>query len=283
MDRLKHKESIDFTSEIGESSHHPVIYYPSVIHPQPIFPLAQQEYYSYPNTLPMMDDYHVPQNSVSSVIDPFATLSEFSFETVDHPYHKFSSLEEYRNAAKMNPDPLFKFNFVLFLKSLFDKLEKSAKNNPKKQKSRFLLQNEAVKWIKKLATESSGIGNLGYAEAQHLLADWYSSGIMGLQVDHEKAFSLYLQAAKQSHANSVYKVAVCHEVGLGVKKDYPKAIQYYRKAVGLGHAGAMYKLGMYLIHGGLGMIKNPREGVLLLKRSATLGENANTNAMYELL
>ena len=115
-----------------------------------------------------------------------------------------------------------------------------------------------------------------------MLAEWYGAGAAGLSMDHEKSFSLYSQAAKQSHPSATYRVAVCYEVGAGTKKDQNKAIQYYRKACALGDTAAMYKLGMILIQGGLGMPKNPREGVTLLKRAVNQADESTPHALYEL-
>jgi len=55
------------------------------------------------------------------------------------------------------------------------------------------------------------------------LAECYGNGSLGLQIDHEKAFSYYLQASKQSHPPSTYRAAVCYEHGAGTKKDFQRA------------------------------------------------------------
>ena len=91
------------------------------------------------------------------------------------------------------------------------------------------------------------------------LAQCYGDGALGLQVDRERAFSLYHSAAKLNHAPSAYRTAgkfiifdrktcpdirsVCCEIGAGTKKDPIKSVQWYKKAASLGDTGAMYKLG----------------------------------------
>lgn len=70
---------------------------------------------------------------------------------------------------------------------------------------------------------------------------------MGLPVDLERAFGLYVSAAKAGHTASCYRTAMSCEVGIGTKRDAQKAMQFYRKAASLGDVASMYKLGISLI------------------------------------
>ena len=114
------------------------------------------------------------------------------------------------------------------------------------------------------------------------MAECYGHGSIGLSVDHEKAFHLYVQASKQSHPASTYRTAVCYEVGAGTKRDSARAVQFFRKAAALGDTAAMYKLGMVLLNGTLNTNKNPREAVTWLKRAAAQADEDMPHALHEL-
>jgi TPR repeat protein len=109
------------------------------------------------------------------------------------------------------------------------------------------------------------------------LANCYGTGMLGLQVDHERAYHLYLQAAKQNRPAACYRVAVCNEIGAGTKKEPDRASAFYRKAASLGDTAAMYKLGVILLHGTLAGPKNPREAIGWLQRAA---EQADEETAY---
>lgn len=138
---------------------------------------------------------------------------------------------------------------------------------------------DAYKIVKKLAHD-------GYPDAQFYLADCYGQGLLGLQSDPKEAFQLYHSAAKQGHAQSAYRVAVCSEIGYeeggGTKRDPLKAVQWYKRAAALGDPPAMYKMGMILLKGLLGQTKNRREGISWLKRAAERADAENPHALHEL-
>ncbi|KAJ5171154.1 uncharacterized protein N7500_003937 [Penicillium coprophilum] len=146
-----------------------------------------------------------------------------------------------------------------------------------KAKEKYLA--DALKIVKKLVAA-------GYSEAQFYLADCHGEGLLGLEVDPKEAFSLYHSAAKQGHAQSAYRVAVCCEIGQeeggGTKRDPFKAVQWYKRAAALGDTPAMYKMGMINLKGLLGQARNPREGVSWLKRAADRADEENPHALHEL-
>jgi TPR repeat protein len=80
--------------------------------------------------------------------------------------------------------------------------------DPKKCKKLMdSLQAEALKLIKKLASSGSAVGSgrIGYPEAMFYLAECYGNGSLGLTVDHDRAFNLYVQVTKSpSHFQSNY-------------------------------------------------------------------------------
>lgn len=146
-----------------------------------------------------------------------------------------------------------------------------------KTKEKYIL--DAHKIVKKLSST-------GNSEAQFFLADCYGEGMLGLEVDPKEAFSLYQSAAKQGHAQSAYRVAVCCEIGQeeggGTKRDPFKAVQWYKRAAALGDTPAMYKMGMINLKGLLGQPRSPREGVSWLKRAAERADAENPHALHEL-
>ncbi|EAW08808.1 putative chitin synthase activator (Chs3) [Aspergillus clavatus NRRL 1] len=158
-------------------------------------------------------------------------------------------------------------------------VDKSRMDAKMKARTRERYIMDALKLVKKLVSA-------GFADAQFYLADCYGQGLLGLQVDPKEAFTLYHSAAKQGHAQSAYRVAVCCEIGQeeggGTKRDPFKAVQWYKRAASLGDTPAMYKMGMILVKGLLGQAKNPREGISWLKRAAERADPENPHALHEL-
>ncbi|GAD91618.1 chitin synthase activator (Chs3), putative [Paecilomyces variotii No. 5] len=148
-----------------------------------------------------------------------------------------------------------------------------------KTKAREKYIMDAYKMVKKLI-------QAGNAEAMFYLADCYGQGQLGLEVDPKEAFHLYQSAAKQGHAESAYRVAVCCELGQeeggGTRRDPFKAVQWYKRAASLGNTPAMYKMGMILLKGLLGQQKTPREAISWLKRAAERADEENPHALHEL-
>ncbi len=167
---------------------------------------------------------------------------------------------------------IHKFTFVLALAQDTTKSPKTIRKNQE------LLSQEALKWLKKLSSN----GKATYPDAQFFLAECFGTGALGLSVDHDKAFNLYFQASKQSHAASTYRTAVCYEVGAGTKRDANRSMQFYRKAAAMGETAAMYKLGVILLNASLGQTKNPREAITWLKRAASQADEFNPHALHEL-
>ncbi|KAJ3877479.1 hypothetical protein F5879DRAFT_793711 [Lentinula edodes] len=192
------------------------------------------------------------------------------------PYTK-QYIDSYRQRIKGDPDPEAHFLYAKYLIDAARKIRTSSKDQRSAKKYSELLIGEALKVVRRLATQGDA-----YAEAQFFLANCFGTGALGLQVDHERAYHLYLQAAKQNHAAASYRVAVCNEIGAGTRKEPPRAAAFYRKAASLGDTAAMYKLGMILLQGLLGEAKNPREAVGWLRRAAEQADEENPHALHEL-
>ena len=194
------------------------------------------------------------------------------------PYTK-QYVDDYRKRMKDDPDPEAQFAFAKYLIEAAKKIgDEIAERDPKLgRKYRDALLQESLRNIKKLAE-----GKEPYADAQFFLANLYGTGQLGLQVDHEKAYYLYLMASKLNHPAATYRSAVCNEIGAGTKKDPGRAVLFYRKAAALGDTAAMYKISMILLGGLLGQARNPREAIVWLTRAASQADEDNPHALHEL-
>ncbi|KZT03595.1 HCP-like protein, partial [Laetiporus sulphureus 93-53] len=186
-------------------------------------------------------------------------------------------IDEYRHRIKDDPDPEAHFLYAKYLIEAAKKFGKDAKDQKSVKRYRDTLIAESLKVMRRLATQGNG-----YDEAQFFLANCHGTGMLGLPVDHERAYHLYLQAAKQNHAAACYRVAVCNEIGAGTRKEPRRALAFYRKAASLGDTAAMYKLGCILLRGSLGEQENPRDAVNWLKRAAEQADEENPHALHEL-
>lgn len=197
------------------------------------------------------------------------------------PFNK-SFVSEYRSRMKGDPDPEAQFAFAKYLIEAAKKVQDPSDGPKAQRKYRDALLSESLKLIKRLATTGMGLGKPPYAEAQFFLANCFGNGSLGLQVDHEKAYNLYVQASKQNHPAATYRTAVCNEVGAGTRRDHHRAVLFYRKASALGDTAGMYKLGMVLLNGMLGQPRNTREAIVWLKRAASQADEDNPHALHEL-
>ncbi|KAK4510380.1 uncharacterized protein ATC70_004810 [Mucor velutinosus] len=141
---------------------------------------------------------------------------------------------------------------------------------------------EAQKILKRLALGGGGMGLGTDGDAQFLLANCYGVGGLGLPLDRERAFSLYIHASKQNHLESTYRAGVCYEIGIGTRKDYGRAMSFYRKAATQSHVASMYKLAIILMRGYCGQTINMKEALAWLQRAAALASAQNPHAMYAL-
>ncbi|KAG0049496.1 hypothetical protein BGZ83_005716 [Gryganskiella cystojenkinii] len=191
-------------------------------------------------------------------------------------------LDEMRQRARTSNDPAAQLEYA---KALIEAAVTFGNDDPdpkRQKKNKEALFMEGLKIIKRLATTGMSIGKPAYPDAQFFLANCYGNGSLGLQIDHDKAFNLYMQASKQNHAAATYRTAVCYELGAGTKRDHSRAVQFYRKAASLGDTAAMYKLGMVILKGLLGQQPNPREAITWLKRAAANADEDNPHALHEL-
>lgn len=199
---------------------------------------------------------------------------------VSKPPYTREFVDDYRNRMKVDPDPEAQFAFAKYLVEAAKKIgEELAAHDPRAgRKYRDSLLAESLRNVKKLAEGSKE----PYADAQFFLANLYGTGQLGLQVDHEKAYYLYLLASKLNHPAATYRAAVCCELGAGTKRDPNRSVLFYRKAAALGDTAAMYKLALILLNGIMGHPRNPREALVWLRRAAAQADEDNPHALHEL-
>lgn len=92
-----------------------------------------------------------------------------------------------------------------------------------------MLQEEGVRWIKKLANQRVG-------EAAYLLASWLDRGLYGFKKSPTKALKYYEVAAKERVPEAMFAVAQYYEK----EQDYMTSFQLYEDAAGLGLVEALY-------------------------------------------
>jgi TPR repeat protein len=214
----------------------------------------------------------------TEVVGASSTRRRAAIDVNKPPYTK-QYVDDYRKRMKDDPDPEAQFAFAKYLIEAAKKLGDEISNTDVKLGRRYrdALLQESLRNIKKLAE-----GKEPYPDAQFFLANLYGTGQLGLQVDHEKAYWLYLMASKLNHPAATYRSAVCNEIGAGTKKDPNRAVLFYRKAAALGDTAAMYKLGMILLGGSLHQPRNPREAIVWLRRAASQADEDNPHALHEL-
>jgi TPR repeat protein len=147
----------------------------------------------------------------------------------------------------------------------------------KVEEKREELTREGVQLLKRLADR-------GHGEAQYFLADCMANGIgtNRSRQDFDRAYPMFVLAAKHGHADAAYRAGTCCENGWGCRRESAKAVQFFRKAAAALHPGALYRLGIAELNGELGLSKRPKEGVKWLKRSAEHATTEFPHALHEL-
>ena len=77
------------------------------------------------------------------------------------------------------------------------------------------------------------LADRGYPQAQYYLADCYSNGIgcKNSIADLDKAFPLFVLAAKHGHVEASFRTALAYENAWGCRRDPLKALQFLRYVV----------------------------------------------------
>ncbi|KAI0085987.1 HCP-like protein [Irpex rosettiformis] len=266
-------------------------------------PPAPEEQYDYTSAVdlpsPDGDDFYT--GSQSNFQDPSYSVSGQSVRApspppgpiLDHSHLRPGkqaallshdrTLELYRTNAKKTQDPDVQFEFAVFMVDASKTMPIPAltpgnvMDVEKALKKREDLLLEATSLLKRNADR-------GHMPSQYFLADCYANGIgthKGKQ-DFDRAFPLFILAAKHGHPDASYRAGTCCENGWGCRRDSAKALTFYRKAAAALHPGAMYRLGIAELNGELGLSRSPKEGVKWLKRSAESATAEFPHALHEL-
>lgn len=193
------------------------------------------------------------------------------------------TLELYRANAKKTQDPDLQFEFAVFMIDASKSLP-----IPPNTPGNLLVVERALEKREDLVREATSLlkrlADRGHPASQYFLADCYANGIgtvKGKQ-DFDKAYPLFVLAAKHGHPDAAYRAGTCCENGWGCRRESAKAVQFFRKAAAALHPGAMYRLGIAELNGELGLSKSPKEGVQWLKRSAEHATAEFPHALHEL-
>lgn len=159
--------------------------------------------------------------------------SDFPLPVFDHTHLKpgnaaallsyAETLELYRqNAKKAVDNPAIQYEFAIFM---LDAARDPTVDlgSPQKPGKRKEILKEGLSILRRLADR-------GYPQAQYYLADCYSNGIgcKNNQPDLEKAFPLFVLAAKHGHIEANFRTALAYENAWGCRRDPLKAVQFLK-------------------------------------------------------
>ncbi|KAF1806371.1 ras family-domain-containing protein [Mucor lusitanicus] len=149
----------------------------------------------------------------------------------------------------------------------FDEGEEAAS----KRKKRKMLEEEGVRWIKKLAKEHVG-------EAAYLLALWFDRGMYGFRKSATKALKFYEIAANEKVPEAMFAVGQYHER----EQDYMTSFQLYEDAASLGLVEALYRIAMINLNGEFGSRRNITGAIQLLMKASEKSTGTCPEAPYTL-
>jgi TPR repeat protein len=193
------------------------------------------------------------------------------------------TLELYRANARKTQDPDLQFEFAVFMIDASKSLPIPAPTS-----SNVIQIEKAIEKREDLIRESTSLlkrlADRGHPASQYFLADCYANGIgtVKSKQDFDRAYPLFVLAAKHGHPDAAYRAGTCCENGWGCRRESAKGLQFFRKSAAALHPGAMYRLGIAELNGELGLSKRPKEGVKWLKRSAEQATAEFPHALHEL-
>ncbi|MGB5202582.1 MAG: tetratricopeptide repeat protein [Eudoraea sp.] len=116
----------------------------------------------------------------------------------------------------------------------------------------------------------------GHADSQFNVALMYEQGI-GIAKNEKEAVVWYDKSASQGNSAAQFNLGVLYENGRGTAIDFAKANEFYRKASVQGDPLAIGNLGMLYVRG-QGVNENKVAGVALLLVSATMDSSPQNHA-----
>lgn len=214
---------------------------------------------------------------------------------------RMKTIELYRKNARKANDPELEFQLAQYMMQTAliaaserardatapEKSSKSGNTEKKpvdKEKEDKSLDKIIDKLFKDAVSSLKRLSDRGFADAQYLLGDVYSSDALA-KPDMERSFKYFLMAAKHGHAEAAYRAALCLQEGWGTSRDAPRAIQFFSRAAVRNQPGALYQLGMAYFYGGMGISDtstNRLAGVKWLTRAVNVSDQTYNRAPYEL-
>ncbi|POG83047.1 hypothetical protein GLOIN_2v382909 [Rhizophagus irregularis DAOM 181602=DAOM 197198] len=119
------------------------------------------------------------------------------------------------------------------------------------------------------------LNNHNNSNSFFLLGVFNHFGIL-INVDKQKAFELYQNAANLENVSGIISLGYCYQAGIGTSIDYQKTFKLYQKATNLGSARGMYNLGN-CYYSGIGTNIDKQKAFRLYQKSAN---SENTPGMY---
>ncbi|KAG0908214.1 hypothetical protein G6F33_009903 [Rhizopus arrhizus] len=135
-------------------------------------------------------------------------------------------------------------------------MEEEKEENQSQSSKQKMLQEEGIRWIKKLANQKIG-------EAAYLLGSWLDRGLYGFKKNPTKALKYYEIAAKERVPEAMFAVARYHEK----EQDYMTSFQLYEDAAALGLIEALYRIAMIHLNGEFGSRQNVMAAIQLLVKA----------------
>lgn len=111
-----------------------------------------------------------------------------------------------------------------------------------------------------------------YGDAQWIMGNCRTFGLMNSYKDDLEGFAWYLEAAENGHATAQNNVAVAYVQGILVDRDYEQAVAWFEKAVAQQDPYALNNYGTMLVNGD-GIKRDVERGFRMLSQSAALGNS----------
>ncbi|KAI7872571.1 hypothetical protein BDF14DRAFT_1754764, partial [Spinellus fusiger] len=138
--------------------------------------------------------------------------------------------------------------------------------NAKKKKA---LEEEGVRWVKRLAKE-------GVGEAALMQALWMDQSLYGFRKNNSKAFKLLTVAANQGITEGMYALALHYEK----EEKSVDAFHYFQKAAEKGLPDAVFRMAKVNLHGDLHQRQNTTRGLELLHQTIAMTEDSYSEPLY---
>jgi TPR repeat protein len=153
-----------------------------------------------------------------------------------------------------------------------------------------IIVNEIIFLLENLETESKKHETINYLNNHNITSqeiyDWLlnnqndsnSAFLLGVfnhfgievNVDEQKAFELYQNAAKSGNVNGMCSLGYCYENGIQTSVDRQKTFELYQKAANLGNARGINNLGG-CYREGIGTKIDKQKAFELYQKAANLG------------